>query len=103
LNASVVFLQGDAADPFGIAFGDGVRCAAGHLKRLAVKASVGGVSQYPEMGDLSISAKSAALGDPFGPGATRYYQTYYRDSNLSFCPAPTGDSWNVTNGVTIAW
>jgi YVTN family beta-propeller protein len=103
VNAPVVFLQGDAADPFGIVFGDGVRCVAGQLRRLAVKTSAGGVSQYPEMGDLSISARSAALGDPFGPGATRYYQTYYRDSNLSFCPAPTGDSWNVTNGVTIAW
>jgi YVTN family beta-propeller protein len=102
-NATAVFLQGDLADQFGILFGDGVRCVAGTLKRIGVKASSGGVSQYPQPGDPSISARSAALGDPFGHGATRYYQTYYRDSNLSFCPAPSGDSWNVTNGVTIVW
>jgi hypothetical protein len=53
--------------------------------------------------DLSITARSAALGDRIVPGATRYYQTYYRDSNLSFCSAPADDSWNVTNGVKITW
>jgi YVTN family beta-propeller protein len=103
MNATVVFLQGSQANQSGLTFGDGVRCVSGTLKRIGVKSSSGGVSQYPQPGDPSISARSAALGDPFGPGATRYYQTYYRDSNLSFCPAPTGDSWNVTNGVTINW
>jgi hypothetical protein len=65
-------------------------------------ASAGGVSA-PEPGDPSITAQSAALGDPIAPGSTRYYQTYYRDPNLAFCPSPQGDAWNVTNGVRVVW
>ena len=37
------------------------------------------------------------------PGTSRYYQVYYRDPNLAFCPAPTGDAFNVSNGVAITW
>ena len=35
-----------------------------------------------------------------GLGATRYYQTYYRNSAGSFCPPAT---FNITNGITIVW
>ena len=59
--------------------------------------------EYPDSGDLSISAKSAALGTPISSGATRAYQTYYRDPDPSFCAAPSGNTWNVTNGVSISW
>ena len=54
-------------------------------------------------GDTSISLQSAALGDPIAPGSTRFYQSYYRDSNPSFCPAPQGSTFNVTSGVSITW
>ena len=37
------------------------------------------------------------------PGATRYYQTYYRDPSAVFCAAPAGDTWNVTNGQVVVW
>jgi hypothetical protein len=33
----------------------------------------------------------------------RFYQTYYRDPDPNFCPAPTGNTWNVTNAVQIQW
>jgi hypothetical protein len=102
-SALSIFLQGDANAPAGIVFGDGLRCAAGHLHRLAAKNASGGVVHYPGFGELSITARSAQLGDPIAPGATRYYQVYYRDPALSFCPAPPGNSWNVGNAVSIAW
>jgi YVTN family beta-propeller protein len=102
-TASAIYLQGDASSAAGIVFGDGVRCVAGALKRMAIKPSVGGASQYPESGDLSISARSAQVGDAFGPGATRYYATYYRDSNVAFCPTPVGNGWNITNGLVVTW
>jgi hypothetical protein len=98
-----IFLQGDAKIASGVTFGDGVRCAAGNLKRLFVKNASGGAVVAPGPGDPSVSARSAELGDPIPAGATRYYQTYYRDPNLAFCPAPQGDAWNATNGVQVAW
>ena len=102
-TATAIFLQGDATASAGIVFGDGIRCVAGSLRRIALEIGAGGAAQYPGPGEPSISARSAALGDPFGPGATRWYQTYYRDANLAFCSAPTGNSWNVTNGLVVAW
>ena len=98
-----IFLQGDASLPAGTAFGDGVRCVAGNLKRLYVKNASGGSVSAPSGGDPSITAQSAALGDPIAPGTTRHYQVYYRDPVLPFCDTPQGNSWNVSNGVSIAW
>ena len=87
----------------GIPFGDGVRCANGNLKRLYTKNAVGGTISAPGLGDLSITARSAAVGDPIPAGATRYYQTYYRDGAAAFCAPPLGDSFNITNGLSITW
>ena len=101
-TALSVFLQGDVSIA-PVTFGDGLRCASGVLKRLYVKNASGGSTSAPQAGDPSITIRSAALGDPIAPGSTRYYQTYYRDPNLAFCPQPHGDSWNVTGGVTIHW
>jgi hypothetical protein len=101
-SALSIFLQADALyEP--TFFGDGVLCANGNLLRLYVKHAAGGAISAPQAGDPSVSAKSAALGDPLAPGMTRYYQTYYRDSKLDFCPAPSGDAWNITNAVRILW
>jgi hypothetical protein len=96
------FLQGSASIP-AVSFGDGLRCVGGSLKRLYVKNASAGAVDAPTGSDPSITARSAALGDTILPGSTRYYQTYYRDSNLAFCAAPVGNSWNVTNGVKITW
>jgi hypothetical protein len=53
--------------------------------------------------DLSVSARSAALGDPIAAGQTRIYQTYYRDPTPTFCPNPPGNTWNISNAVSTVW
>lgn len=97
-----IVLQGSADVAGGSAFGDGVRCAGGTLKRLYARSAVNGVLIAPAAGDASISARSAQLGDPIASGQTRTYQVYYRDNVLGFCPAP-GDAWNVTSAVRVSW
>jgi hypothetical protein len=98
-----IFLQGTANLAAGAVFGDGVRCVNTNLKRLYTKNASGGVVSAPTGADPSISARSAALGDTIAPGSIRYYQTYYRDPVLTYCPAPTGNSWNVSSGIQIQW
>ena len=86
-----------------VPFGDGLRCVNGNLKRLSSKNAVSGVVTYPGAGDPSISARSATLGDPIPTGGTRVYMTYYRDSSLTFCPAPTGNTFNSTQAILLVW
>ncbi len=102
-HANAIYLQGTALLAQGVFFGDGVRCVGGTLKRLALVASVAGASQYPGPGDPTLSARSAALGDPLAPGDVRYYQVYYRDPNPSFCPDPPGNTWNSTSAGRVVW
>jgi hypothetical protein len=102
-SALTIYLQGDSSNAAGLVFGDGVRCAAGHLLRIGVKTAVSGTDHYPGAGDPSITARSAALGAPIPPHATRFYQAYYRDPNPAFCPPPMGSTFNVTNGIRIVW
>jgi subtilisin family serine protease len=94
-----VVLQGNTNAASGVVFGDGVRCVDGNLKRLYTKTAAAGAITAPVLGDLSVTAQSAFLGDPIAPGSTRYYQVYYRDSNLTFCP----DGFNATNAMQINW
>jgi hypothetical protein len=98
-----IFLQGDASLSVGVPFGDGLRCVAGNLKRLYTKSAVGGVVSAPGAGDPSITARSAALGDPISPGSTRNYQVYYRDPVLAFCASPQGNAFNVGNALRVIW
>lgn len=98
-----IFLQGTASNSSGTVFGDGVRCVAGSLRRLVTRNAVGGVVAFPEPTDPSLSVRSSALGDPLGPGQMRWYQTYYRDPVLGFCPNPPGNSWNVSSGQSVTW
>jgi hypothetical protein len=97
-----IFLQGNASIA-ATTFGDGLRCVGGTLKRLYANHASSGIAFAPHAGDPSITARSAALGDPIALGSTRYYQAYYRDANLSFCPAPMGNSWNVSSALRIQW
>ena len=102
-NGTTILLQGDAALAAGTAFGQGVRCVNGNLKRLYVKvpAGTGGITA-PVGGDLSVSAQSAALGDVIPAAAHRYYMTYYRDPVvLGGCPAAS--TFNGTNAVNVTW
>jgi hypothetical protein len=102
-TALSIFLQGNALATGGVLFGDGVRCVGGSLKRLYVKNAVGGTVSAPQGAEPSIQTQSASLGDPIAPGSTRWYQVYYRDPDLSFCPSPGGDSFNISSGQVIVW
>jgi len=95
-TVSCIYLQGDANTQS--VFGDGVRCAGGTLLRLRTRSNVGGASFFPDSTDtITLSQRG---GVTVGSGATRYYQTYYRNSAPLFCPPET---FNVTNGVTVTW
>jgi hypothetical protein len=95
-----VFLQGTTNASAGIAYGDGVRCASGNLKRLYTKNAVAGSVSAPQGVEPSITVRSAAVGDVIPPGGTRYYQVFYRDPNAGFCPSET---YNISNGYSIQW
>jgi Tol biopolymer transport system component len=101
-TATSIVLQGTSAIPSGVIFGQGVRCASGALKRLYVHNAVGGSIRAPVGADLSVSARSAQLGDPIAAGSSRYYGVYYRDPTvLGGCPATS--TFNVTQGGAVAW
>lgn len=107
-NVTSLFLQGNNVLASGVVFGDGVRCAGGQLLRLnspgGTPADGAGTVVYPTpVFTQPVSVRAAALGQPISAGQTRWYQTYYRDPDLNFCPAPTGNSWNVTHGVALVW
>lgn len=100
-TATCIFLQGNSLVDPGTAFGDGVRCVAGTLKRLYVKTASGGTASAPGSGDPSITAQSAALGDTIAAGTKRWYQVYYRDPADFGCAAPA--TFNITSGIQIDW
>jgi hypothetical protein len=97
-----IFFQGPTQIPSTFS-GDGLRCVGGTLKRIYTKSAVGGTSSGPGLGDPSISARSAALGDPIAPGSSRYYFTNYRDGLSTFCPEPIGSSFNSSNALSVLW
>jgi hypothetical protein len=102
-NGTTILLQGTVNNGTGVVFGQGVRCVGGLLKRLYVKSpgGTGGITA-PGPGDLSVSARSAALGDPIGAGQHRYYMAYYRDPTvLGGCPAAS--TFNGTNAQDVTW
>jgi hypothetical protein len=102
-SALSIFLQGNVQLASPVFFGDGLRCIGGSLKRLYVKHASGGSASAPSPGDPSIKTRSATLGDPIAPGTSRYYQVYYRDPSLTFCPRPQGDTFNVGNALRVLW
>ncbi len=101
-SAPSLFVQGSALIA-PISFGDGLRCAGGVLKRMYLHNASGGVVSAPSGSDASISARSAALGDPLAPGAQRVMQVYYRDPSVSFCPDPPGGAYNISNALLVTW
>jgi Tol biopolymer transport system component len=101
-TATSVVLQGNTEVSNGLVFGQGVRCAGGVLKRLYVQGASGGSIQAPGLGEPSVSARSAELGDPIGPGTNRWYAVYYRDPIvLGGCPAAS--TFNVTQTQLVSW
>ncbi|MFN0009259.1 MAG: hypothetical protein ACKVXR_15250 [Planctomycetota bacterium] len=101
-TATGILLQGTTFSATGIVFGQGVRCVAGSLKRLYVKSAVAGTIAVPQPADLTVSAASAAKGDPLSASASRYYLLYYRDPILlGGCPATS--NFNATTSGAVTW
>ena len=101
-TATSILLQGSLEVSSGAAFGQGVRCVGGTLLRLYVDTAVGGGVIVPDVGDPSVSARSAELGDPLAPGAKRFYLMYYRDPVvLGGCPAAS--TFNATGTGSVTW
>ncbi len=101
-TATSIVLQGNATDATGVAFGQGVRCVTGGLKRLYVKTASGGSITAPLGGDPSVSARSAAAGDTIVAAQHRYYMVYYRDPVvLGGCSSTS--TFNGTNALNVTW
>lgn len=92
----VLLFQGATAlnGGLGIPFGDGLRCAGGASRRLAIKAVSFGWLRFPESGDPTVSVQGGAL-----PGTTLHYQGWYRDA-ASTC---SGSFYNTSNGYSVLW
>ncbi|MFN0008229.1 MAG: hypothetical protein ACKVXR_10000 [Planctomycetota bacterium] len=98
-----IFWQG-SMETGGSSFGDGVGCFSNPgLRRLYFKDAVGGTAAAPQGAEFSVSARSAAMGDPLSSGDARIYHTFYRDGAASFCPPPLGSSFNTSNGLRVLW
>ena len=88
----------------GLVFGQGVRCTSGTFKRLFNKTAAGGSITVPnfQLGDPTISARSAAKGDTILAGQSRWYLVYYRDGVvLGGCPSTS--TFNSTQTGQVTW
>jgi hypothetical protein len=101
-TALSVVLQGSAEIPWGVVYGQGVRCAGGTLRRLYSRVASGGSITVPHVGEPSVSARSAATGNPISAGELRIYAVYYRDPMiLGGCPATS--TFNTTQSLDVTW
>ena len=103
-SALSILLQGTVAVPTGAAYGQGVRCAAGTMKHLFAKLAAGGSITVPDV-DLSeptISARSAAVGNPILAGESRWYLVYYRDP-IVLGGCPSNRTFNTTQTGRVTW
>jgi len=98
---SVVWQGSTAVGP--LLYGDGHRCVGGVLKRLRIENAVGGIVTYPDGAETPIATRSAQLNDPISAGSRRYYQIGYRDPDPTFCPSPSGSTFNMSQGLAIVW
>jgi len=101
-SGTTVVLQGDSRLVAATSFGQGLRCFGGGLERLYVKNAVGGGVSAPQAGDASVSARSAALGDPIGAGTRRQYMTYYRDP-VVVGGCPSSSTFNGSHALDVLW
>ena len=91
-----LFFQGDSRvnGATGLAFGDGLRCAGGEIKRLEICWSqAAGINA-----EVSTSISIAELGG-VEIGETKRYQYWYRDPNVWICD----NGFNLTNGYEVTW
>jgi len=90
-----LYFQGEAVvnGGSGVLFGDGLRCAGGHVTRLGVVVASAGQSTYPAVGQDPVAVRGGATA-----GDTRYYQLWFRDPG-----GPCGDSFNTTSALRVDW
>jgi hypothetical protein len=95
-DGNALYFQGTSSTSGGAGepFGDGLSCVGGTLIRLRSKTNVAGASQFPDVGDASVSVRGLVT----SPG-TRTYQAWYRDAS-TFC---TTANFNFSNGLLITW
>lgn len=93
-DAPALYFQGGDFFNYGTAFGDGVLCVAGALRRLGILQNVSGSSQYPDAGDAPVSVQGLVT-----TTGLRYYQTWYRNA-ADFCTLARS---NLTNAMAIEW
>jgi hypothetical protein len=97
-TTAVLFFQGtaQAGGGLGLVFGDGLRCAAGAVLRLATKNAVCSKVNYGvTVGDVAVSIRGAIP----AAGGTRDYQAWYRNA-AAFC---TPSTFNLSNGYELVW
>ncbi len=94
-NQFGLFFQADNNLGNGTAWGDGLRCAGGSLKRLGTTTSDGtGYIDTTGYG-YTISSKAGNI----IAGQTKYYQLWYRNPLNS----PCANDFNTSNGLGITW
>jgi hypothetical protein len=93
LGANCIFLQGANAPVGPFAFGDGLRCVGGSLRRLGITPVSSGGACIGLGGTVPIHISGQVIPGTYG------YQVYYRDPQ-NFCTALT---YNITNGVLATW
>jgi photosystem II stability/assembly factor-like uncharacterized protein len=94
-DAPSLFFQGDArlAGGAGTAFGDGLRCVGGNVRRLGVRFAAGGTASF------GGGVPSVAQVGGVSSAGVREYQAWYRNA-VAFCSPST---FNLTNGVEVLW
>lgn len=84
--------------PFGVSFGNGLRCAGGTTNRLEIRVADG-------VGSANTTASLQILGGATA-GTTYYYQLWYRDG-LTSMPLgtcnPTSHGFNFSNAISLVW
>jgi len=97
-NSGLYFQANNDLSP-GVAWGDGLQCAGGSLKRLGVRFSTATGTSTTAGWTTSISARAGNI----NAGDTKRYQLWYRD-NSGGQPCGVGvNDFNATNGYEVLW